>query len=93
LQKINFVLILKRELLTGEIPYYQTPISEIIATVGYEGKQVNLPSKGNSIILSIMKNCLNLDKHQRPTFKQIVDQLQQRNKSMVVANKKSKTWI
>ncbi len=87
------ILMVSRELCTGDIPYYNTPINDIISLVGYQRKQVALPTKGNSIILSIMKNCLNLDKKKRPTFKQIVEQLQLRNKSMLAISKKGKTWI
>ncbi len=79
--------------MTGEIPYCNMPISDIIATVGYDGKQINLPTKGNQVILAIMKSCLELDKHGRPTFKQIVGQLQQRNKGMVSSLKKGKTFL
>jgi len=81
------------ELMSGEIPYCNMPISDIIATVGYDGKQVNLPTKGNPVILAIMKSCLELDIHARPTFKQIVGQLQQRNKGMVSSLKKGKTFL
>lgn len=77
-------------MITGEIPYHKVPISDIIATVGYEGKQINMPTKGNPLIVSIMKSCLSLDKTARPTFKQIVDGLQQRNKGASSTNKKSK---
>ena len=79
--------------MSGEIPYCNMPISDIIATVGYDGKQINLPTKGNAVILSIMKNCLDLDRDNRPTFKQIVGQLQQRNKGMVSSLKKGKTFL
>jgi len=81
------------ELMSGEIPYCNMPISDIIATVGYDGKQINLPTKGNQVILAIMKSCLELDKNSRPTFKQIVGQLQQRNKGMVSSLKKGKTFL
>lgn len=79
--------------MTGEIPYYNIAISDIIATVGYEGKQISLPTKGNTLILSIMKSCLSLNKEERPTFKNIVDQLQQRTKFLVGNPKKTKTWF
>jgi len=42
------------ELVTGEIPYLHYSIQDIIVSVGFEGKQLPLPTKGNSLILSIM---------------------------------------
>ena len=78
-------------MMTGEIPWKNVAINDIITTVGYEKKQIPLPTKGNSLILSILKSCLSLDKNSRPTFKEIVGQLQQRNKGALVT-KKSKLF-
>ncbi len=75
--------------MTGEIPYYNVPINEIITNVGSEGKQVQLPTKGNPIILALMKSCLSLTKYDRPTFKEIVGQLQQRNKTNLPSKKRN----
>lgn len=76
------------ELVTGEIPYHRSQIRDIIASVGYEGKQVPVPAKGPPLILSIMKNCLTLNPYERLSFKEILNQLQQRNKGLNKTDKK-----
>ena len=73
--------------MAGEIPFKNVPINNIISTVGFERKQLPLPTKGNPLLLSILKSCLSLDKSGRPTFKEIVGQLQQRNKGALVPKK------
>ena len=83
------VLIRSREMIVGEIPYCNMKIQDIIQTVGHEGKQVPFPAKGNNLIISIMRSCLSMTKESRPTFKEIVGQLQQRNKG-AASSKKSK---
>lgn len=75
------------EMVTSEIPYLNTPIKDIINTVGYERKQIPVPTKGNAFILNMMRGCLSLDRDERPTFKEIVGQLQQRNKGALVTKK------
>lgn len=74
-------------MIVGEIPYCNVKIPDIITTVGHEGKQVPFPAKGNQLILSIMRSCLSLTKEGRPTFKEIVGQLQQRNKGTAPTKK------
>lgn len=80
-------------MVTSEIPYLNTPIKDIINTVGYERKQIPVPTRGNAFILNMMRGCLSLDRDTRPTFKEIVGQLQQRNKGALVTTKKSKIII
>mgnify|MGYP000909745387 CR=1 FL=1 len=63
-------------MITGEIPYYNMNVNEIILKVGWEGKQVEIPTRGNPLIIEIMKMCLNLERENRPTFKEIIDHLQ-----------------
>jgi Protein tyrosine kinase. len=65
------------------------PISDIIATVGFDKKQIPLPTKGPALLLNIMKSCLSLEKEERPSFKEILNQLQQRNKGVLNVPKKS----
>lgn len=65
-----------REIITGEIPYYNLNVNEIIFKVGWEGKHVEIPSRGNPLILQIMKMCLDFERTKRPTFKEIIDTLQ-----------------
>lgn len=65
-----------REIITGEIPYYNMNVNEIILKVGWEGRQVEIPTRGNPLILQIMKMCLSHEREKRPTFKEIVDKLQ-----------------
>mmetsp|Transcript_27799 Transcript_27799/g.24426 ORF Transcript_27799/g.24426 Transcript_27799/m.24426 type:complete len:361 (-) Transcript_27799:923-2005(-) len=76
------------ELITGEIPYYNVPISDIIVNVGQEKKQVPIPTKGPPLIVKIVGDCLNFDPKERPSFKEILSQLQQRNKSGTLSNQK-----
>lgn len=70
-----------------EIPFKNVSINDIISSVGFDKKQLPLPTKGNALLLSILKSCLSLKKHDRPTFKEIVGQLQQRNKGVLVTKK------
>jgi hypothetical protein len=63
---------------------------EIIDTVGHQGKQVNLPTKGNYTILSMVRSCLNLRKEERPTFKEILNILQNKGKGGTLVQKKRK---
>ena len=51
-------------------------VNEIVFKVGWEGKQVEIPTRGNPLIIQIMKMCLNLEREKRPTFKEIIDTLQ-----------------
>ncbi len=78
-----------REMLTGEIPYYHMHVNEIILKVSWEGKQVEIPTRGNPLIIEIMKKCLNLEREKRPTFKEIIDHLQPKLKD----TRKSKVVI
>lgn len=75
--------------MTNEIPYMGLSRAEIIENVGNQGKQVALPTKGHPLLLALVKSCLNLKKEERPTFKEILNQLQQRNKGSL-PQKKSK---
>eukprot|EP01016_Furgasonia_blochmanni_P008959 TRINITY_DN13705_c0_g1_i4.p1 TRINITY_DN13705_c0_g1~~TRINITY_DN13705_c0_g1_i4.p1 ORF type:complete len:306 (-),score=44.42 TRINITY_DN13705_c0_g1_i4:372-1289(-) len=70
------------EMIRGEIPYKGLSVWQIIALVGYEGKIVDIPKKGNPVILDLIKRCLNYDRTKRPTFKQILDSLQVRHKEI-----------
>ena len=63
-------------MITGEIPYYSMNVNEIILKVGWEGKQVEIPTRGNPLIIQIMKMCLKLERDKRPTFREITDELQ-----------------
>ena len=78
----------KRELVTGEIPYHRMPVSDIVVNVGYEGKQIQIPVKGNQLILSLVRKCLDMEMKNRPTFREILEILQQKSKDN---QKKSKT--
>jgi Protein tyrosine kinase. len=55
-----------------KIPYFGLKVNQIIGSVGYGDKQVEIPDKGNEIILNLMRRCLNKDKTKRPSFKEIV---------------------
>ena len=55
-------------------------VNEIILKVGLEGKHVDIPTRGNPLIIQIMKQCLNIEREKRPTFKEIVDKLPPRHK-------------
>lgn len=87
---IRFYFLIFRELVTGEIPYYRMQIRDIIASVGYEGKQVPIPAKGPPLIINMMKNSLCLNPNERMSFKEILNLLQQRNKGLNKDTKKGK---
>eukprot|EP01016_Furgasonia_blochmanni_P029901 TRINITY_DN3127_c0_g1_i1.p1 TRINITY_DN3127_c0_g1~~TRINITY_DN3127_c0_g1_i1.p1 ORF type:complete len:881 (+),score=200.72 TRINITY_DN3127_c0_g1_i1:144-2786(+) len=68
------------EMVTCVVPYKGYSVWQIIASVGYDNKQVEIPKKGNKLILEIIRLCLNYEREKRPTFKQILEMLQNRNK-------------
>lgn len=69
------------EMITGETPYKGYSIPQIIGAVGFDNYQVPLPTKGNLLILKLMEKCLNRDRSERPNFKYIVENLQNRNRA------------
>lgn len=69
------------EMVTGETPYKGYSIPQIIGAVGFDNYQVPLPTKGNLLILKMMEKCLNRVRSERPNFKYIVENLQNRNRA------------
>eukprot|EP01015_Nassula_variabilis_P014344 TRINITY_DN2184_c0_g1_i2.p1 TRINITY_DN2184_c0_g1~~TRINITY_DN2184_c0_g1_i2.p1 ORF type:complete len:132 (+),score=32.47 TRINITY_DN2184_c0_g1_i2:64-459(+) len=61
------------EMVKGEIPYKNYSIWQIIASVGYDKKQVEIPKAGSPLILEIIRQCLSFERQDRPTFKQILN--------------------
>lgn len=76
-----------REMVTDEIPYANMHINEIVLNVGWEKKQVEIPTKGHPVILQIIKMCLNFDVEKRPQFKEITEKLQESLKELSKKNK------
>ena len=74
-------------MLTEEIPYRNMDVNEIVFHVGWEKKQVDLPTKGHPVILQIIKMCLNFDVDKRPQFKEITEKLQESLKELSKKNK------
>lgn len=61
------------ELITSKIPYIGLKVTQIVGSVGYGDKQIEIPEKGNKVIIDIMKLCLNKDRKKRPDFQSIVE--------------------
>ena len=64
----------------GEVPYNGLSVPQIIGSVGYDNLQVPLPKQGNSMILKILERCLDRERAKRPTFSQLVEILQNKNR-------------
>ena len=68
------------EMVMGEVPYNGLSVPQIIGSVGYDNLQVPLPKQGNSMILKILERCLDRERAKRPTFSQLVEILQNKNR-------------
>lgn len=68
------------EMVTRETPFKGFSITQIIGAVGFDNYQLPRPEKGNPLILHIMEKCLNRIRTKRPSFKMIVESLQNRNR-------------
>ena len=53
---------------------------QVVGAVGYENNQVKLPTIGNPLILKIIEKCLQRERKNRPTFKEIVNWLDINNR-------------
>eukprot|EP01016_Furgasonia_blochmanni_P055530 TRINITY_DN9313_c0_g1_i1.p1 TRINITY_DN9313_c0_g1~~TRINITY_DN9313_c0_g1_i1.p1 ORF type:complete len:474 (-),score=40.80 TRINITY_DN9313_c0_g1_i1:300-1661(-) len=60
------------EVLVRKLPYEGMSVMQIVGAVGYTDYQVEIPQKGNKVLLKILRACLNKDKTMRPTFPQIL---------------------
>ncbi|CAK64142.1 unnamed protein product (macronuclear) [Paramecium tetraurelia] len=70
------------EIITQQIPYEGLSQTQIIGTVGYGQDQVLIPSNSNpSILLQLAKKCLKKSPHERPTFADIVNEIQMGQKT------------
>lgn len=67
-------------MLTRQIPYAGVPILKIINSVGYDDYTLPLPKQGNGLMREIMVVCLNKTRKMRPSFKKILEKLQERKK-------------
>lgn len=80
-------------MVTEEIPYFSMNVNEIVLHVGWEKKQVEIPTKGHPVILQIMRMCLNFEREKRPKFKEITEKLQESLKELSKKNKVNSTSI
>ena len=78
------------EMVVGEVPYNGLSVPQIIGSVGYDNLQVPLPKQGNGLILKIMERSLDRERKKRPTFNQIVEFLQNKNRGK--ENKSNRKW-
>ena len=61
---------------TGEIPYKGLSVQQIIGTVGFDDSfMIDIPKKGNQLILKLIRKCLNRDPLKRPKFTEIVEEI------------------
>ena len=82
LSNMRTYLSIPREMVTEQIPYCDMNMNEIIFNVGWEKKIVDVPTKGHSVILQIIKMCLNYNIDKRPKFKEITEKLQESLKEL-----------
>ena len=68
------------EIITGEIPYKELNNLQIIERVGFDEKIVPIPKSGNQTIIKIIEMCLKPKKSERPTFRKILQILQENKK-------------
>jgi serine/threonine protein kinase len=71
------------ELVTNKIPYIGLKVTQIVGSVGYGDKQVEIPEKGNKTLIEIMKLCLNKDRTKRPDFQSIVEMMDNSEKAKI----------
>ncbi|CAD8088086.1 unnamed protein product [Paramecium sonneborni] len=65
------------EIITQQIPYEGLSQTQIIGSVGYGEDQVSIPSHSNPpILLQLAKKCLKKNPIERPTFADIVNEIQ-----------------
>ncbi|CAD8166913.1 unnamed protein product [Paramecium pentaurelia] len=70
------------EIITQQIPYEGLSQTQIIGSVGYGQDQVPIPSHSNPpILLQLAKKCLKKNPDERPTFADIVNEIQQGQKT------------
>ncbi|CAD8174233.1 unnamed protein product [Paramecium octaurelia] len=70
------------EIITQQIPYEGLSQTQIIGSVGYGQDQVIIPSNSNPpILLQIAKKCLKKNPSERPTFADIVNEIQMGQKT------------
>ncbi|CAD8173903.1 unnamed protein product [Paramecium pentaurelia] len=70
------------EIITQQIPYEGLSQTQIIGSVGYGQDQVTIPSQSNPpILLQIAKKCLIKNPDERPTFADIVNDIQMGQKT------------
>eukprot|EP01017_Pseudomicrothorax_dubius_P003112 TRINITY_DN10365_c0_g1_i1.p1 TRINITY_DN10365_c0_g1~~TRINITY_DN10365_c0_g1_i1.p1 ORF type:complete len:216 (+),score=37.84 TRINITY_DN10365_c0_g1_i1:299-946(+) len=63
------------EMVTGNIPYANVPLEEMVQTVGFGNSRVEIPKKGPKLFLDIMRKCTNRERELRPSFKEIYEML------------------
>ena len=72
---------MRREMMTGKIPYEGLSATQIIGSVGYDNNhKIETPEKGNPFLMKIMQQCLVRESNLRPDFKTIVDDIQRTKK-------------
>ncbi|CAK79445.1 unnamed protein product (macronuclear) [Paramecium tetraurelia] len=70
------------EIITQQIPYEGLSQTQIIGSVGYGQDQVPIPFQSNPpILLHLAKKCLKKNPDERPTFADIVNEIQQGQKT------------
>ncbi len=66
--------------MTGEIPYKDYNNLQIIERVGFDQKMVPIPKSGNQTIIKIIEMCLKPKRAERPSFRKILEILQENKK-------------
>ena len=73
-------------MIARKIPYWGMKVTQIVGSVGYGDKQVEIPEKGNKVILELMKRCLSKDRKARPSFEDITEYLKSSEKQKKCKN-------
>lgn len=64
------------EMLTGEVPFMNRSVAQILGIVGYFGEKLSPPHKANKQLKKIINNSLLFELERRPAFDDIVKYLE-----------------
>lgn len=65
------------ECLTGQVPWENMHPMQVVGAVGFQGKTLELPEKGDKFLIGLCKRCMSSKPYDRPTFHQVVQELEQ----------------
>ena len=69
------------EIITKQIPHYGLSFAQIQGYVAYHKKSVEIPKKGNPVVLNVIRQCLQYEREDRPNFAEICEMLNTKNEA------------